>query len=75
MLVIANQTCFDGLVRRPANVPFDYPVKEDTVLSDKYLQPANEEDRAEFERLCLPLNKRPKLKVVSPPAKSSTEAN
>lgn len=63
MLVTATQTCFDGLQRQRVGSTFEVQVGPATVLSNKYLKPAHDEDRVEFDRLCLPVAQRPKIEV------------
>jgi hypothetical protein len=63
MLVTTTRLFYDGIVRRKPGEVFDWPLDSQPVINPRVVKPVDSADQVEFDRLCLPVDKRPKLVV------------
>jgi hypothetical protein len=63
MQVIAQELLFDGIQRRRPGQQFEWPLATMPVISSRQVKPVDPADQEEFDRLCLPVNQRPKIDV------------
>ena len=73
MLVVTTQLFYDGIQRRRPGEVFDWPLPTQPVINPRVVRPAHEADQVEFDRLCLPVDKRPKLVVKVDKEKKSPD--